>query len=99
MGFTSHQKCVALQQINLDDPENRPHKDHVALQQATGLSGRALTCTEHGKVYDMTKAKTAGEKATATAEYAMANGADAVKAGFEKALKGYDAVIGFNKDT
>jgi len=47
----------------------------------------------------MSKAKTAGEKATATAEFAMANGADAIKAGFEKALKGYDAVLGFNKET
>ncbi len=47
----------------------------------------------------MTKAKTAGEKATATAEYAMANGADAMKSGFEKAVKGYETVLGFSKDT
>lgn len=47
----------------------------------------------------MTKAKTAGEKATATAEFAMANGADAIKAGFEKAVKGYEAALGFGKDT
>ena len=47
----------------------------------------------------MSKTKTAGEKAAASAEFALANGADAIKAGFEKALKGYDAVVGFNKET
>ena len=47
----------------------------------------------------MSKAKTAGEKATASAEFAMANGADAIKVGFEKALKSYDVVLGFGKDT
>lgn len=47
----------------------------------------------------MTKAKTAGEKATATAETALENGAAALKSGLEKALKGYDAVISYNKDT
>jgi phasin family protein len=47
----------------------------------------------------MSKAKSAGEKATATAEFAMANGADAIKAGFEKAMKSYDVVLGFGKDT
>ena len=47
----------------------------------------------------MSKAKTAGEKATATAESALENGADALKTGLEKALKGYDAVLGYGKDT
>jgi phasin family protein len=47
----------------------------------------------------MSKAKTAGEKATATAETALENGAAALKSGLEKALKGYDALIGYNKDT
>ena len=47
----------------------------------------------------MSKAKTAGEKATATAETALENGAAALKTGLEKALKGYDAVVGYNKDT
>ena len=47
----------------------------------------------------MTKAKTAGEKATATAETALENGAAALKTGLEKALKGYDAFVGYNKDT
>lgn len=47
----------------------------------------------------MTKAKTAGEKATATAETALENGAAALKTGLEKALKGYDAVVSYNKDT
>lgn len=47
----------------------------------------------------MSKAKTAGEKATATAETALENGAAALKTGLEKALKGYDAFVGYNKDT
>ena len=47
----------------------------------------------------MSKAKTAGEKATATAENALENGAAALKTGLEKALKGYDVVVGYNKDT
>lgn len=47
----------------------------------------------------MTKAKTAADKATATAETAFLNGADAFKAGFEKAIKNYDTVLGYGKDT
>ena len=47
----------------------------------------------------MSKAKTAGEKAATTAETAMENGADALKTGFEKAVKSYDAVLGYGKDT
>jgi phasin family protein len=45
----------------------------------------------------MTKTKTA-EKATAAAESAMENGAAALKTGLEKALKGYDAVLGYSKE-
>jgi phasin family protein len=47
----------------------------------------------------MSKAKTAADKAAATAEYAFANGAEAFKTGFEKAIKNYDAVLGYGKDT
>ena len=47
----------------------------------------------------MSKAKTAGEKATATAEIALETGAAALKTGLEKALKGYDAVLGYGKET
>ncbi len=47
----------------------------------------------------MSKAKTAGEKATATAESALENGTAALKTGLEKALKGYDAFVGYGKDT
>ncbi|HEU4549551.1 MAG TPA: TIGR01841 family phasin [Rhizomicrobium sp.] len=47
----------------------------------------------------MTKAKSAGEKATGTAESALENGAEALKAGLEKALKNYDAILGFGKET
>ena len=47
----------------------------------------------------MSKAKSAGEKATASAESALENGTAALKTGLEKAVKGYDAVLGYNKDT
>ncbi|HVX57948.1 MAG TPA: TIGR01841 family phasin [Candidatus Saccharimonadales bacterium] len=47
----------------------------------------------------MSKAKTAGEKATATAESALESGAAAMKTGLEKALKSYDAFVGYGKDT
>lgn len=47
----------------------------------------------------MSKAKTAGEKAATTAETALENGAAALKTGLEKALKGYDAFVGYGKDT
>jgi hypothetical protein len=47
----------------------------------------------------MSKAKTAGEKATASAETVLENGAAAMKTGLEKALKGYDAFVGYGKET
>jgi phasin family protein len=47
----------------------------------------------------MTKAKSASEKAASTAETALENGAAALKSGFEKAIKNYDAVLGFGKET
>lgn len=47
----------------------------------------------------MSKAKTAGEKATASAETMLENGAAAMKTGLEKALKSYDAFVGYGKDT
>jgi phasin family protein len=47
----------------------------------------------------MSKTKTATDKAAATAETAMANGAEALKAGFDKAIKNYDLVLGYSKDT
>lgn len=46
----------------------------------------------------MSKAKTA-EKATATAESALENGAAALKTGLEKTLKSYEAFVGYGKDT
>jgi phasin family protein len=46
----------------------------------------------------MTKSKTA-EKATATAESALETGTAAIKTGMEKALKGYDAFVGYGKET
>ncbi len=47
----------------------------------------------------MSKAKTAGEKATVSAESAVESGAAALKSGLEKAMQGYDAVLGYSKDT
>jgi phasin family protein len=47
----------------------------------------------------MTKAKTAADKAAATAEAGFANGAEALKTGFDKAIKNYDLVLGYGKDT
>ena len=47
----------------------------------------------------MTKAKTAADKAADTATSAMNNGAEALKAGFDKALKNYDLVLGYGKET
>ena len=47
----------------------------------------------------MSKAKTAAEKTTASAGTTFLNGADALKAGFEKAAKSYDTVLGYSKDT
>ena len=46
----------------------------------------------------MTKSK-AAEKATVSAESALESGAAAIKTGMEKALKGYDAFVGYGKDT
>ena len=47
----------------------------------------------------MTKAKTAAEKEFATAEINFNAGADALKAGFDKAIVGYDNMVGYGKDT
>ena len=50
----------------------------------------------------MAKAKTAGEKlngTTETIETAFKTGTEALKANFEKAVKGYDQLLGFSKDT
>jgi phasin family protein len=46
----------------------------------------------------MSKAKTA-EKATATAESALENGAAVLKTGLEKSLKSYEAFVGYGKET
>lgn len=47
----------------------------------------------------MAKTKTAGEKINGTAEIFVKNGAEALKDGFEKAVKNYDHLLGFGKDT
>jgi phasin family protein len=45
-----------------------------------------------------TKTKTAGDHVKNTAETVAKNGAEAFKNGFEKAVKGYDQVLGFGKE-
>src|SRR3978361_2114552 len=57
------------------------------------------SCPNSQRGHDMSKAKTTGEKATASAETALENGAAALKTGLDKALKGYDAFVGYGKDT
>ena len=47
----------------------------------------------------MSKAKTAAEKTTASAETTFLNGAEVLKTGFEKAVKNYDTVLSYGKDT
>jgi phasin family protein len=50
----------------------------------------------------MAKTKTAGEEINGTAktaEAAFKNGADAFKSGFEKAVKNYDHLLGYSKET
>jgi len=47
----------------------------------------------------MTKAKTAAENEFATAEINFNAGADALKAGFDRAVASYDNIVGYNKDT
>ena len=47
----------------------------------------------------MTKARTAAEKDFATADINFNAGTDALKAGFDKAIAGYDSVMGYGKDT
>jgi phasin family protein len=47
----------------------------------------------------MSKAKTTGEKVSTAAESALENGAVALKTGLEKAIKGYDAFVGYGKET
>jgi phasin family protein len=46
----------------------------------------------------MTKAETAAGNGFATAEINFNAGADAIKAGFDKAIAGYDSVVGYSKD-
>src|SRR3569833_2683599 len=57
------------------------------------------SCPNSQRGHDMNKTKTAGEKATASAETALESGAAALKPGLEKALKGYAAVLGYSKET
>ncbi len=49
----------------------------------------------------MAKSKTTEKtiEATENVEAAMKNGAEALKTGFEKAVKNYDHFVGFGKDT
>lgn len=63
---------------------------------------RLRLCCSLGKVTPMAKAKTAEEKVNGAAEgieTAMKNGAEALKANFEKAVKNYDQFLGYGKET
>src|SRR5471030_1877118 len=85
-----------MQQLTLDEAAGLPHITHVALQQATGND---RSCPNQQRGHDMSKAKSAGEKATATAETALENGTAALKTGLDKAMKGYETALGFSKET
>jgi phasin family protein len=54
-----------------------------------------------GKITMATKAKATGEKINGaeTIETSMKNGSEALKAGFEKAVKNYDHILGYGKET
>ena len=47
----------------------------------------------------MSKTKAASEKISTSAETTFLNGAEALKSGFEKAVKNYDTVLSYGKDT
>jgi len=89
----------ALQQNRLDNPIAAPHIGHVALQQAAE-TGRHPIKRRRG--FDMaTKTKTAGEKINGaeSIETAMKTSSEALKTGFDKAVKNYDQFLGYGKDT
>lgn len=77
------------------------HINHVAPQQALTLVPK--TVRHDREVRTMAKsAKAAGDKVTDAAENietAMKNGTEALKVGFEKAVKNYDQIVGYGKET
>ena len=91
----------AAQQLVLDIVYGAPHISHGALQQTRTLVPSAVPRGE--EVRTMAKsAKTAGDKVNDAAENietAMKSGTEAFKAGFEKAVKNYDQIVGYGKET
>src|SRR6201996_916155 len=67
---------------------NRPMEEHP---------GRKSILSRKGTT--MSKSKAAAEKTIGSAEATFFNGAEALKSGFEKAVKNYDTVLGYGKDT
>jgi phasin family protein len=91
----------ATQQIALDITDGAPHISHAALQQRQAPVLDAVH--PEGEVRTMAKtAKAAGDKVNDAAENietAMKNGTEAFKAGFDKAVKNYDQLARYGKDT
>jgi phasin family protein len=63
--------------------------------------GPVHSANETKGILNMAKAKAAGEKINGVEgiETVMKNGSEAFKAGFEKAVKSYDHVLGYGKET
>jgi phasin family protein len=78
----------------LDNPYGAPHIGYVAVQQMP-----RMRCVNLGRYSMAESVKTAGAGAAEGLETAMKNGTEAFKAGFEKVVKNYDQVVGYNKDT
>jgi len=92
----------APQHNRLDKPSVAPHIDHVALQQGAGPEDGASSNSPIEEVMNMaTKTKTAGDKINGTEgiETAIKTGSEAIKTGFDKAVKNYDQFLGYGKDT
>ena len=78
----------------LDIPNGAPHITNVAMQQMLRMRGVNL-----GRFSMAESVKAAGAEAVEGIETAMKNGTEAFKAGYEKAVKGYDKFVGYGKET
>jgi phasin family protein len=92
--------CFGISRNALDKLYVAPHISHVAVQQRRTDSLNVSRCPTKQEM-KMAKSKTT-EKTIDTAENmesAMKNGAEALKTGFEKAVKNYDHFVGYGKET
>jgi phasin family protein len=81
----------------LDKSSAAPHITIAAVQHKPALAGSSQT---KGVSNMVRKSSTkAGERSAETLETAMKNGSEAFKAGFEKAVKGYDQFWDYGRDT